>query len=125
MPADDAILPSDRAAAAPTVGRRAEEERRLRSACRDLEALFIQQLLSAMRRTVPKSGLIDGGRAEEIATSMLDAELSKSMAGAGGLGLAEVLERELSRAAAGGRGGSPGGEERQGPGPSGRGGARR
>jgi Rod binding domain-containing protein len=62
-----------------------------------MEALFIQHMLSEMRKTVPKSGLLDGGRAEEIYTSMMDGELAKHMAASRGLGLSSVLLEQLGR----------------------------
>jgi flagellar protein FlgJ len=65
-----------------------------------MEALFIHHLLSEMRKTVSKSGFIDGGRAEEIYTSLMDAELAKAMASSGGLGLSAILQEQLSGPAA-------------------------
>jgi flagellar protein FlgJ len=67
----------------------------LQAACEDLEALFIHHLLSEMRKTVSKSGLIDGGRSEEIYTSLMDSELAKEMARSGGLGLSAILQEQL------------------------------
>ena len=46
----------------------------LRDACLQMESLFIHHLLKEMRATIDKSGFISGGRAEEIYTSMMDAE---------------------------------------------------
>jgi len=68
---------------------------KLKAACDDLEALFIHHMLSEMRKTVAKSGLIDGGRSEEIYTSLMDAELAKEMARSGGLGLSAILQEQL------------------------------
>lgn len=68
----------------------------LRSACRDFESIFIQQMMQQMRRTVPQDGLFNGGQAEQMYTSMLDGELSKSFAQQRGLGLSDVLYRQLS-----------------------------
>lgn len=68
----------------------------LQAACEDMEALFIHHMLSEMRKTVDKSGLIDGGRSEEIYTSLMDAELAKEMAHSGGVGLSEILLEQLS-----------------------------
>jgi Rod binding domain-containing protein len=70
-------------------------EQELKTACEEMEALFIHHLLSEMRKTVDKSGLMDGGRSEEIYTSLMDAELAKDMARAGGLGLSTILQEEL------------------------------
>ena len=42
------------------------EKKRLRQVSEDFEALMINQMLKEMRKTVDKSGLIDGGMAEQI-----------------------------------------------------------
>ncbi len=68
----------------------------LKKACSDLESLFIFQLFKTMRATIPKSGFIDGGRAEEIYTSMLDSEISKNVTGNTGMGLASVMYEQLA-----------------------------
>ncbi len=49
-----------------------------------------------MRATVPKTGYLDGGKSEEIYTSMLDARLSKELAAERGIGLAPMLYENLS-----------------------------
>lgn len=67
----------------------------LKTACEDMEALFLHHMLSEMRKTVDKSGLIDGGRSEEIYTSLMDGELAKEMARSGGLGLSVILQEQL------------------------------
>jgi len=67
----------------------------LRDVCRQLESLFIHHLFKEMRATVPKTGFISGGRAEEIYTSMLDAEMAANLSTRGGIGLSEMLLRQL------------------------------
>jgi len=83
----------------PVEGKRREDavaaDTELKAACEDMEALFIHHMLSEMRKTVAKSGLIDGGRSEEIYTSLMDAELAKEMARSGGLGLSAILQKQL------------------------------
>jgi Rod binding domain-containing protein len=73
------------------------DDSRLKAACNDMEALFINHMLSEMRKTVSKSGLTDGGRAEEVYTSLMDAELAKSLAQRGALGLSSMLREQLDR----------------------------
>lgn len=68
---------------------------RLKEACIELESLFINYLLKEMRATIPKSGFISGGKAEEIYTSMLDSQLAKEMAARGGIGLSSLLCDQL------------------------------
>ena len=67
----------------------------LRDACLKMESLFVHHLLKEMRATIDKSGFISGGRAEEIYTSMLDAETASSVAKRGGIGLADMLIQQL------------------------------
>ncbi|MCJ7615162.1 MAG: rod-binding protein [Desulfobacterales bacterium] len=72
-----------------------KSDARLKEACFELESLFINYLLKEMRATIPKSGFISGGKAEEIYTSMLDSQLAKEMASGGGIGLSSLLRDQL------------------------------
>ncbi|RJQ84827.1 MAG: flagellar biosynthesis protein FlgJ [Desulfobacteraceae bacterium] len=70
--------------------------KQLEQACRDFESIFVNYMLQQMRRTVPQNDLFNGGRAEEIYTSMMDNELAKSIAQQRSMGLVSVLYRQLS-----------------------------
>ena len=72
------------------------EATKLKEACRDFEALFIKQMLDTMRKTVNKSGMLDGGMAEDVFEDMLYDEYSKSMADTGDFGIAKLMYSELS-----------------------------
>ena len=75
------------------------EERRtaLREATRQFEAVFINQMISAMRKTVGEGGLIDKSNGQDIFEGMLDEEWSKKLANkAGPNSLSEILYRQLS-----------------------------
>jgi flagellar protein FlgJ len=69
----------------------------LEKACSELESLFIYYLLKEMRATVPKSGFLGGGKAEDIYTSMLDSQLAKDLSSKGGIGLSSMLLNQLNR----------------------------
>jgi flagellar protein FlgJ len=62
----------------------------------EFEAIFIKQMLNAMRKSVDKSGLIDGGMAEEIFEDMLYDEYAKKMAESRQLGIADIIYEQLS-----------------------------
>jgi flagellar protein FlgJ len=68
----------------------------LKKACAEFESLFMSYLLKEMRATIPKSGFISGGRAEEIYTSMLDTQLAKELSLKGGIGLSAIFLEHLS-----------------------------
>ena len=72
-----------------------ENERKAKDACKEFEALFINMMLKELRATVNKSGLMDGGKAEELFTSLMDTQMSREMAAQGGIGLAEMLYRQM------------------------------
>ncbi len=67
----------------------------LRKACTGFEAIFLNKLLQSMRRTVPKSGLLDGGLQEDIYKGMFDERLAQAMAQRG-IGIGDMLYRQLS-----------------------------
>lgn len=72
-------------------------DRRLSKACADFEAIFVEQLFKTMRASVPESKLLDGGRAEELYTSMLDQQVAEQMAhGQGSIGLANQMQNKLA-----------------------------
>ena len=68
----------------------------LYKACVDFEAIFIKQMLSVMRKTVHKTGYLNGGFAEEIFEDMLYDEYSQKMARNAQFGLANLLYSQLS-----------------------------
>jgi len=75
----------------------AHQSSTLKEACQDFESIFLYFLLKQMRSTVPKTGFISGGKAEEVFQQMLDEELAKEMAKAGGIGLGKMLEEQFGR----------------------------
>jgi flagellar protein FlgJ len=64
--------------------------------CREFESIFAKMLLKEMRNTVEKSGLIDGGWAENVFQDMLDDEYAQSMSKTANFGLADQLYRQLA-----------------------------
>jgi murein DD-endopeptidase MepM/ murein hydrolase activator NlpD len=63
------------------------------TAARQLEAFFLRQLLAEAR---PAAGGLDGGFAGDTFKQMLDEALADKMANAGGLGLAQLFEKQLA-----------------------------
>jgi Rod binding domain-containing protein len=58
-------------------------------------SLFLETMLQAMRKTVPKSGFMDGGNSEEIYRSMLDAEYAKIMSQTSGKSLSTMISKQI------------------------------
>lgn len=75
----------------------AKQEKRLWDACIEMESLFVGRMLKEMRKTVHKSGWINGGFAEEIFEDMLYDEYALSLSRNSNLGLAKMLYNELKQ----------------------------
>lgn len=74
------------------------DDEQLIEACREMEAYFIQQLFKTMKSSTQLGeGIIPKGQHEEIFEDMLIEEQSKEAAKAGGIGLADMLYKQLSR----------------------------
>ena len=74
-----------------------KESAKLMEACRGFEAMFLNFMYEKMRDTVPDNTLFGTTNADKILQSMLDTELTKNMAEAGGIGLADMMFRQLSQ----------------------------
>ena len=70
----------------------------LRDASTEFEAVFMNQLVAAMRKTVGESGLIQKSQGEKMFEGMLDEEWARGLAGRNGPGgLSDMIYRQLSR----------------------------
>jgi peptidoglycan hydrolase FlgJ len=76
----------------------ATPEKALREAAKQFEVLFMNMLLKSMRDAAPQDGPMDSDQTR-MYTSMLDQQLAQNMASRG-VGLADVMVRQLSRNAA-------------------------
>lgn len=75
-----------------------KQDPKLKAACQEMEAVFLNLLLSQMRAAVPKSHLFGNSSSTDTMQSLLDTEMTKNMASAGGIGLADMLYRQLAQA---------------------------
>ncbi|EPR41705.1 Flagellar protein FlgJ [Desulfovibrio sp. X2] len=70
-------------------------EKDLRKVCSDFEAIFMQKMWEQMQHSIPKEGYLHS-RYEDQYMSMFSQELSKKFANAGGIGLADMMYKQLS-----------------------------
>ena len=71
---------------------------KLMATCKDMEAVFLNLMLTRMRATVPKNNLLGDQSQIETMQSLLDTEMTKNLSQAGGVGLAQMLYKQLSQA---------------------------
>ena len=74
-----------------------KQRQELEDACEAFESIFMNYMLKEMRSTVPKSGVISGGNAESIYTSMMDSYLTKEIADTRSIGLSTLFQGQLER----------------------------
>ena len=73
-----------------------DKNSKLYEVSQEFEAIFIKQMLDVMRKTINKSGLMDGGMAEDIFEDMLYDKYALNMSKTADFGLADSIYRQLS-----------------------------
>ncbi len=76
-----------------------EQKAQLKNLAQDYEGVFLNQLVSAMRKTVPENEFMPTSHAEKVYRSMLDQEYAKQLAKSEQIGLSKVVYAQLLRAA--------------------------
>jgi len=76
----------------------ASPEKAVREASKQVEVLFVNMLLKSMREAAPQNGPL-ASEQTRMYTGMLDQQLAQAMS-ARGIGLAEVMAKQLSRGSA-------------------------
>jgi len=77
--------------------RKGADEASTRQAAEEFEALFLSQMLESMFKDVPTGGMFGGGPGEGIYRSLMLQEYGRTLAKAGGIGLADMVTREMMR----------------------------
>lgn len=70
---------------------------KLREACQQFEGYFLQQIFEEMRKTVPESGLLEKSQGRDIFEDMLYEDYAKNISKGKGIGLSDMLYRQLSK----------------------------
>lgn len=69
-------------------------DKAVRKTAEQFEAYLIQQMMKTMRESVEKSDLVDSGHME-MYQDLMDKEVSMQMVRRGGMGLADMLEKQI------------------------------
>ena len=78
------------------IEKNSKDDPKLQKACTDFEALILKQMITLMRKNVPKSGLFDDSYAHNMYQSLKDDQLAGEMAESGGIGLADIMYKQLT-----------------------------
>lgn len=78
-----------------------KDGKKLKQAAQDFEAVFVQQMLEQMDKTVDReNSMLGGGSSEQYWRSMLNEQIAKSMCsgpGGSGFGLAENIYKQMAQ----------------------------
>ncbi len=74
-----------------------KDEKKLKEACRNFEAVFINMMFSQMRSTIQKTDLMGNSFAQDTFEEMLYDNYSKEMAKGPGIGLGDIMYKQLSK----------------------------
>ncbi len=92
-------IPSDALAVSKKGGRTLdpEQDKKLKKACADFEAMLVFQLLKTMRQTIPRNGLLKSSQGKETYEMLMDQKISNDLANKGqGIGLQKMLYNQIT-----------------------------
>jgi len=75
-----------------------EKDEALWKVSKQLEAVFVQQMMAEMRKSVGKSDFMPSGYAEDMHASMMDDAIAQASAKRGDFGIAKSIYRQLESA---------------------------
>lgn len=73
------------------------DRKALKKSCQDFEAIFIQSLFQAMRKTVPENSLFAQNSTTAMFEEMIHQELAATMARTQSIGIAEQMYRQMEK----------------------------
>ena len=82
-------------AAAPALPPAAEQK--LRQTAHEVESIFLQQMLKTMRQASPNGKSLLSGTGQRVYQEMMDEHMGRALAKGGGIGLADMLVRDVLR----------------------------
>ncbi|ADW18394.1 Flagellar protein FlgJ [Desulfobulbus propionicus DSM 2032] len=74
-----------------------KDRQALKKSCQDFEAIFIQSLFKAMRKTVPDNGLFPRDSSSRMYQDMIDQEIATNIARKQSIGLADQMYRQMEK----------------------------
>lgn len=77
-------------------GRKGRDLAKLRQACNEFEAIYINEMLKTARQTIPEDGLFEKNSATNIYEEMQDMEQARSMSQHSSIGIADAMYKKMS-----------------------------
>lgn len=74
-----------------------DDDEALKEACEEFEAYYLNKVFSEMRKSIPKSGLMEDSQGRDMYEDMLYEAYTKEIASGKGAGLKEMLYKQLKK----------------------------
>lgn len=74
-----------------------EQKGQMKKVAQGFESIFVNQLISEMRKSVPQGGMVPQSHAEKVYRSMLDNEYAAKLSETDQLGVARMVYEQLLR----------------------------
>jgi len=74
---------------------KSQELQKLRSSCRDFEAIYVNEMYKTMRKSVQDSGLFKKDMGSTLYREMLDMEMAQQTAAGKGMGIGKAMYEQL------------------------------
>ena len=81
--------------AGPVKNQKETRDEKMLEAAKGFENQFVRQMITEMRKTVPKSELVDETMADDIYRDQLDNQYANMWVNNGGIGLADMIYQQL------------------------------
>jgi len=76
-----------------------EAPEQLQQACREFEAIFVEQMMRSMKAGIHEGGFINKSTATKMFEEMLDQQFAREIAASGQIGLGDTLYRQMAATA--------------------------
>lgn len=73
-----------------------KDEQQLKSVCKDFESILLNMMYKEMKATIPNSDLLGHDFSKDVFESMMDEKLMEEASKGRGIGLADMLYKQLS-----------------------------
>ncbi len=80
----------------PATGKNSDAAR-LKTACQEFEAIFIQSMFKSMRKTIPESGFIEKSAGHDMYRDMMDSEIAGEISRRQSMGLAAQMYKQMEK----------------------------
>ncbi|MGL1931426.1 MAG: rod-binding protein [Desulfotalea sp.] len=78
------------------IDKKSRDLEKLKNACQEFEAIYVNQMLKEARKTVPEDGLFQKDSATKMYEEMIDMERARQVSKGPGLGIATAMYEQMS-----------------------------